>query len=471
MKIYIKSLALAMLAMGAAVALPSCSEEDIYNVNATDVPEAGSYAENIKIEVNQETNYATFSFTGKGVYPVWIIDGKSYSTAHEFTRYYRKAGDYSVEVKIGNANGVSQGTITKTFNIEKTKMTGFGGFVYESEYNLWTKATKKINSFYYAPGWSQINDPEHSFNGEEIKVSLSKATTDQWQAQMHVGTDISLNEGESYDGSFILTATKEMKNITIKIHPDGDDDDAHSFFPSEKVNLSPDEPKAFWFSNLPAKVPMNNLVITFDFGGNPEGVDITIENIVIKNHANDDGTVLPELPSTPEPNWVAVDSSDNLLRLDALNYTRTCYYAPGWAQIADPTITMDGNNFTVELPTATAEQWQAQVIYHTDLALENADTQPYDFKVTLTSNVKHPGVTVKVVEENIDDTEEGKRDANFFCAERVALEPETPTTFWVANVTAPKGGMHAVNLVLDFGGNADGTVVEVKDVVLQVHHD
>jgi len=469
MKLYIKTIALAMLALGTTVALPSCSEDDVYNVNANDVPDAASYVDNVFVTVDQETNTATFSFNGKGVYPIWIVDGKSYSTAHEFSKYYRKAGEYSIEVKIGNANGMSKGTISKTFTIDKTKMNGFGGFVYDSDFNLWKKAEKKINSFYYAPGWNQIADPECSFSDDAISLKFTAATTDQWQAQMHVGTTMIFDEGKKYDGSFILTATKDMKNITIKTHPDGDDDDAHSFFPNQKVNLTAGEPQTFWFSGLEAKVPMNNVVITFDFGGNPENVEVTIENIVFKETANDDGTVLPELPSTPEPNWVDVNSADNLLNLNKINYTTSFYYAPGWAQIADPVMTPDGNTFTVELPTAAPERWQAQVMFHTDLEIPDTSTL-YDFKVTLKSNVDHPAAMVKLVETNYDETAEGKRDNNFFCADEVALTADAPRTYWFSGLSAP-AAMHAVSLVFDFGGNPDNTVIEISDIVLQVHHD
>lgn len=97
-----------------------------------------------------------------------------------FSRYYRKAGEYSVEVKVGNGNGVSKGTITKTFTVDKTKMTGFAGFVYDSEFNLWLKSEHKINSFWYAPGWNQIADPSCSFSTDMISLTLPEATTDQW---------------------------------------------------------------------------------------------------------------------------------------------------------------------------------------------------------------------------------------------------------------------------------------------------
>lgn len=454
-----------MLALGGAMVFSACSEDSVYNVDINAVPMAADYADNINITVDQATNTAYFEFTGKGVYPVWIIDGKSYSSAHTFSRYYRKAGEYSVEVKIGNANGMSQGTLTKTFTIDKTAMNGFGGFVYESDFNLWNGATKKEPSFFYAPGWNQIANPAYSFDGDAYTVTLPEATTEQWQAQMHIGTDICLEEGKKYDGSFIFTSTMDMKNITLKIHPDGDDDDddSHSFFPNQKINLTAGEPATFWFSELEAVVPMDNLVFTLDFGGNPAGVEVTVENFVIKDHANDDGTVLPDLPSTPEPDWADVNSADNLWA--GCTFTNSFYYAPGWSQIADPVLTFDGKNFSVELPTATTDQWQAQVMFHTDLS---ADTStPYDFKITLKSNCDLGSVMVKLVQT---DEPDAKHDNNFFFAETVALAADAPTTFWVAGVKAAEA-MHAISLVLDFGGCADNTVVEVSDIILQVHHD
>ena len=216
MKNYIKTIALSILAAGGAAALVSCTEDKVYEVNINDVPQAAEYADFVNITVDQETNYANFEFTGKGVYPIWIIDGKSYSTDFAFSRYYRKAGEYSVEVKIGNANGMSDGTITKSFTVDKTKMNGFAGFDYEGQYNL-VKAPGTdihLNSFWYAPGWSQIADPAYSYDGDAWTVTLPEATTEQWQAQMHIGSNICLEEGKSYDGSFIFTSTMDINNVS-----------------------------------------------------------------------------------------------------------------------------------------------------------------------------------------------------------------------------------------------------------------
>ena len=41
---------------------------------------------------------------------------------------------------------------------------------------------------------------------------------------------------------------------------------------------------------------------------------------------------------------------------------------------------------------------------------------------------------------------------------------------WVANKKAPKD-MHAISLVLDFGGNPADTKVTIKDIIFQTHRD
>lgn len=460
MKLYIKSLIFATMAMGAITTLPSCSEADIAVIDPNAVPEASQYADNVEISVDQDTNTATFRFTGSGVMPAWYIDGKLVSSTFEFTKYYRKAGTYKVELKVGNANGYSFGSVEKEFTVNKTKMTGFAGYQFDSEFNLYKKSANRSVSFYYAPGWQAINPVDHSLTEDALTINMPVATTDKWQAQAHLKTDISLKEGESYDGSVIITSTTDLNNITVKIHPDGDDDDGHSFFPQQKVSVKAGEPQAFWFSELPAVVDMNNVVFTFDFGGNPENTQVTVENIVIKNHKDDDGTVVPAPEPKPTGNWVDVASADNIWS-GATVEEMFFYYAPGWAQIANPEVEFTGKDAIVTLPSATFEQWQAQMAFRTNIGIADTETS-YDFMCVLKSNNALPGVTVKLTQTGDDN--------NFFFAEKVALKANEPVVFSMLNMKAPKP-MEKVSLFFDFGGNPADTKVEISKIILQKHHD
>lgn len=434
--------------------LSSCSPDDFASPNEAGIPLAADYAEAIQIHVDQETNWVTFSFNAKSVMPVWIIDGKSYSSVFNMERYYRKAGEYSVEVKIANANGISDGAITKTFTIEKTIMSGFGGFVYDSDFNLWKKATIADPTFFYAPGWAQIADPAYSFDGTTYTVSLPEATTETWQAQMLIDTDMRSDAATNYDFSAILTATQDHPNVMVKLVDSSNDE---IFYFAETIKLTANEPVCFWKSDMPG-LDIAKLKLVFDFGGNAAGTEVTIENIVLKDHANDDGTVIPEIPQEPEPNWSDVNSDDNLWKGAA--FTNTFYYAPGWAQIADPELKIEGTVYSLEFPSATTDQWQNQVTFVTE-GLATTSAENYDFRVVLHASNEVKGVTIKLAQNDNDDV--------FLFLERVDLTAGEDVIAKVIN--ADGVDITQAKIVFDFGGNPANTSVQIKDIILQKHLD
>lgn len=443
-----------MLAATLTCGFTACSPESIEAPAEAGLPLVADYEGNILIDVNQETNYVTFTFTGKGAMPVWIIDGKQYSTAQSFTKYYRKAGDYSIEVKVSNFNGISETSVTKSFHIDKTIMSGFGGYVFDSEYNMWKTAAPQAPTFWYAPGWSQIADPACESTEDGYTVSLPEATTDQWQAQMLVNTAMSTVSSSSYDFSVILCSNTSHPGVTVKLT---DPTDSEVYYFADKIALTANEPVCFWRSNLPG-LDIANLQLVFDFGGNAAGTDISIENIVLKDHANDDGTVLPETDNTPEPAWVTVDSEDNIWNTS--NSTPSFFYAPGWNQISNPEMTVDGYTYSLTFPEATTEQWQNQVIFTSEsLALD--PSQKYDFKVTLNATSDIASATVKLAQADVDEV--------YLLLENVALPAGEDIVVKAINV--PGVAITQAKLVFDFGGNPASTDVTIKDIILQTHRE
>lgn len=108
------------LLLVSVLAFMACSPEDFPSVSEGGIPIASSYEDAVEILVDQETNQVTFNLNSKGCMPVWIIDGKTYSTVNGLKKIYTKSGDYTVDVKIANTNGISDGTFTKTFHVDNT---------------------------------------------------------------------------------------------------------------------------------------------------------------------------------------------------------------------------------------------------------------------------------------------------------------------------------------------------------------
>ncbi len=329
----------------------------------------------------------------------------------------------------------------------------FNGFKYDSDFNLWKTANVTVGAFYYAPGWSQIADPEYTFENGTYTVTLPTATTDTWQAQMPLLTDIAASKTTNYDFSVLLTSSVDHPGVMVKLTEDGDDG---NFFFEEKVALKAFEETVFYMSDMPG-IDAAKLKLVLDFGGNADNTVMTIRNIVLKDHANDDGTKVPDPTVVPDPTWVAENSADNLWH--EATFTNEFYYAPGWAQIADPDFTIDGAKYTVALPTATTDQWQAQVKFLTTMAT-SAD-KAYDFRITLSSDKDLKGATVKLVMHGDDNT--------FYFAERVDLPAYEDVVYKGINMAGID--MANVDLVLDFGGCQDDTHVTISGIILQEHRD
>ncbi len=154
-------------------------------------------------------------------------------------------------------------------------------------------------------------------------------------------------------------------------------------------------------------------------------------------------------PTAPENMWLS-------MTVNSMFY----YYAPGWAQIADPELVQNGSNdYTITLPEATSDQWQAQMAFKTTMS-SSADKR-YDFYLVMTSTEDHPGVTVKLVKEGDDET--------FYFADRHALKAYEEFVYKVPDMAGID--MASINLFFDFGGNVAGTEINIKDILFQEHRE
>lgn len=615
------------LLLMAGMTFTACSPEEFDGPVEAGILQMADVEQAINISVDQTINQVTFTMDKKAAYPIWIFDGKTYSTVNGLQKIYTIAGDYSVEVKVGNANGVSDGSVTKTFHIDNTIFdfskyetflnggaskvwyiaekeqghlgcgesgsdgmgwwsaapgdkadwgvyddaltfnadgsyvynpgdggtmyvnTGcsifaehntndgndfmapvseqtaswqfdvegadlylvlpantqfpyipndafwanprlkvlsmnakkmelvydegsiawhfilttereevFNGFKYNSEFNLWKDAAKETPSFYYAPDWAQIADPEYTGDGTTYTLTLPTATSAQWQAQMAIGTDIALNAATAYDFSVIINPSTPIAAATVKLTDTASDS---NFLFEQKVELKALEDNIVWFSELPG-IDAAAVKMVFDFGGNGDNCEVVIKNIVIKDHANDDGTVLPG--ATPEEegpkvNWVDQASAENLW--STVDVAPTFWFADaGWAQIADPEYSFADGVHTVYMPTATAAQWQGQVTF-ANSGVGTTAGKVYDFRVILKADNDINGVTVKLTQN--DD------DGNYYCEDRIDLAADEEYTF----VKAAMEGKDIENLklVFDFGGNPEGTTVQIYGIILQERYN
>ena len=338
----------------------------------------------------------------------------------------------------------------------------FNGFNYNHEANLWKPVDAEgahSYSFFYAPGWTQIADPEVSCAGGKYTFSLPSATSEQWQAQCFIipTTDLPLSAATNYDFSCILNSSTDIKKVTLKLTDTTNDG---NFLFTENVNLTAFEDYVFYLSDLPG-IDAATVKMVFDFGGNPDNTEVSVSNIVLKDHAIDDGTVLPSVPEDPVagPEEYKYDSEANLWKAADAAHSYSFYYAPSWSQLPNPEVENNGNEYLLKLPSATFAQWQAQFFIIPDNPVALESSKSYDFSVVLNSTTDIRAVTLKLTENGNDD--------NFLFTENVNLTAFEDYIFDLSDL--PGIDAAAVKMVFDFGGNPDNTEVTIKRIVLKDH--
>ena len=337
----------------------------------------------------------------------------------------------------------------------------FAGFDANSDYNMWKGITPSME-FWYAPGWTQIDDPGFVDAGNDYTIELPQATTDQWQAQVKFHTDLSTSASSNYDFSAIFNSSKDMNGATVKLVLDGDDG---VFYFTDRIDLKAGEDYIFWKSNMPG-IDMSKVMLVLDFGGCQENTVVNVSNIVLKDHANDDGTVLPEvdpvIPDEPVMDW-DYDSSANLWKsvdngtlFDAFGY----WFADnGWSALpTQPEATHQDDLYEITLPEGMGgSQWQGQ--FHIDTKLTASAEKTYNFCLVMEADQDCPGVTFKLTDEG---------DTNYFIEERNDLKADEAFILKREGVTLKENkDANAIRLFFDFGGSPAGTHVKISKIYFE----
>lgn len=452
------------MAAAACVALMSltaaCSADKFDGVDPNGRPDANEI--DATVTVDQETNTYTLTLNNKGYYPMWTVNvgrNPKVSTVNGFSGVIAEAGTYQVEVRMGNRNGLSEGS--KVYEIVIEKSLGgdiFKGFNYDYEHNLWKSCHITGTTYWFANNdWGQIADPSVDIRNEGFTFTLpAEMGTQQWQGQVHIATDIATSAANHYDFSIFLQAAEAHPGVTVKLHPEGDD---ANFYCEKKVPLEAGIGKCFYFSDVEG-IDLSNLVVTLDFGGGVGGSEVSVSNIVFKDHANDDGTILP--PS------VEFDDSRNLFAGFSMVHLTTWFANSGWSTdgIDQPAVDVTSDGYSFIMPAGVGgDQWQGQVHLWTDVA-SSADKH-YDFCITFTSTEDHPGVTIKL-QKGDSLGEDGATDDNeFFCLDKVALTANVPYTYYFEDL--PGIDTNNIQVCCDYAGGVAGAEITVSNIHLQEH--
>lgn len=317
--------------------------------------------------------------------------------------------------------------------------------------NLWLGAVTDDHHFWFADNnWAEIAPATVTSNGNSHEFVLPEGIGgNQWQGQFFFqNTGIASSSEKKYDFYCVLSSTADHAGVTIKLC---DQEDDGAIITDGRYTLKAYEDYEVKVMAV-SGVDSDNLKLVFDFGGGQGGSTVVVKDIIFRESTGE----LPPVPDDPtiyDPNspanmWLSM----NILEM-------FYFYAPDWNQIDDPVLTKDGNSYTVSLPEATGEQWQAQMAFKTDMS--SSAGKKYDFYCVLNSTYDHPGVTIKLVLDGDDNT--------FYFADKHRLSAYEDYVYKVSGMDGID--MSRINLFFDFGGNKAGTEITVSDIIFQEHQE
>lgn len=439
---YIAALAASLIAFG-------CYPE-VVEMDQNGLPQASDLKP--VVSVNQETNEVTLSIENNDLTAVWIpgdvvIAGK-YNGDKVYTGpttlLFNEKGEHTVELKAYNSYGMTLGSMPVKFTLdnEVAYEKGFAWWDPTEASNLWLTANTTERTFYYAPGWAQIADPTVEEGRYGYIVTLPEATTDQWQAQVcFANLGIATQAGKKYDFQVVLNSSKNHPGVTVKLTQNDDDD---VFYCADRHVLNAGTNYIYTLADVDG-LDIPNLKLVFDFGGNEAGTVVTIKEIVISEHqANHE-------PYVVEEGNLWADAKIELSYWFANN---------DWGQIADPGVEVKGKKYVVTIPDGIGtQQWQGQMVFN-NTGLNTTKAKGYQFTMKIKSSADYGNMTIKVTQQDNDDVflvlaQGGK--VNLKAGEEYLFDSEVVAGVDITNV----------KLVLDFGGAAAGSVVELSGICLR----
>ena len=454
----------ALCISAAALLMTACSPDEFSGADPNGIPTVSGV--DFNISVDQETNQMIATYTPQpGTYPVWILNGTTYSTLQEVGYNNPEAGTYTIDMKIGNRNGFSQGTVSKTFTFNETKVD------YSADFRRitgkeWRIANKEVAHMGCGPAgtagtewWSAQPNDKKDFGVYDDRITFTADNRKGGTYTYNAGADgmTYVNWGTSFNPTGAepdvdVALGNQTSTWSFEVY-DWEDAEGNvtkqtyiqlgknTLFPYISSNAQYENPK-FRIETLTA----TKMVLVYD------APDRSISWRFILTSAADERLV--------EEQGFDANSDFNLWK--GVTPDATFYFAPNWSpdRTADMQATYNdkGNDYTITVPDAAFDRWQAQMHLHTT-GVETSAANHYDFSCIFVADADIDGVTVKV-------TNEADNEA-IIDVDNISLKAGKEYVFWKSDIEGKD--LSPVKIVFDFGHASGATTINVSNIVLKDH--
>ena len=458
-------------ALFAGAMMTACSPEKFDGADPNGIPSVSGV--DFSISVDQETNQMIANFTPQpGTYPVWILNGNTYSTLQEVGYQNPEAGTYTIDLKIGNRNGFSQGVVSKTFTFNETKIDYTADFKRLCD-KEWRIANKEVAHMGCGPAgtaatdwWSAQPDDKKDFGVYDDRITFTATTRKGGSYSYNAGEDgmTYVNYGTSFNTSgatadLDVALGNQTSTWSFEVY-DWEDAEgnvtkqtyiqlgANTLFPYISSDAQYQNPK-YRIESLTAK----KLVLVYDAPDRGIAWRFILTNGEDEPDDNNDTPTLDWDYTSGANLWKAVDDGS---LFDKFGYW---FADDGWGELPNqPVATHDGDAYEITIPEGMGgSQWQGQ--FHIDTKLTASAAKAYNFYLVLEADNDCPGVTIKLTDSG---------DSNFFCEGRHEVKADQPFIYKLEGATLKEGkDADALRLFFDFGGTPAGTHIKISKIYFE----
>ena len=458
-------------ALFAGAMMTACSPEKFDGADPNDIPSVSGV--DFSISVDQETNQMIANFTPQpGTYPVWILNGNTYSTLQEVGYQNPEAGTYTIDLKIGNRNGFSQGVVSKTFTFNETKIDYTADFKRLCD-KEWRIANKEVAHMGCGPAgtaatdwWSAQPDDKKDFGVYDDRITFTADSRKGGSYSYNAGEDgmTYVNYGTSFNTSgatadLDVALGNQTSTWSFEVY-DWEDAEgnvtkqtyiqlgANTLFPYISSDAQYQNPK-YRIESLTAK----KLVLVYDAPDRGIAWRFILTNGEDEPDDNNDTPTLDWDYTSGANLWKAVDDGS---LFDKFGYW---FADDGWGELPNqPVATHDGDAYEITIPEGMGgSQWQGQ--FHIDTKLTASAAKAYNFYLVLEADNDCPGVTIKLTDSG---------DSNFFCEGRHEVKADQPFIYKLEGATLKEGkDADALRLFFDFGGTPAGTHIKISKIYFE----
>ena len=455
----------------AGVMMTACSPEKFDGADPNGIPSVSGV--DFNISVDQETNQMIATYTPQpGTYPVWLVNGTTYSTLQEVGYQNPEAGTYTIDLKIGNRNGFSQGVVSKTFTFNETKIDYTADFKRLCD-KEWRIANKEVAHMGCGPAgtaatdwWSAQPDDKKDFGVYDDRITFTADSRKGGSYSYNAGEDgmTYVNYGTSFNtegatADLDVALGNQTSTWSFEVY-DWEDAEgnvtkqtyiqlgANTLFPYISSDAQYQNPK-YRIESLTAK----KLVLVYDAPDRGIAWRFILTNGEDEPDDNNDTPTLDWDYTSGANLWKAVDDGS---LFDKFGYW---FADDGWGELPNqPVATHDGDVYELTIPDGIGgSQWQAQ--FHIDTKLTASAAKAYNFYLVLEADNDCPGVTIKLTDSG---------DSNFFCEGRHEVKADQPFIYKLEGATLKEGkDADALRLFFDFGGTPAGTHIKISKMYFE----